>query len=645
MGEIVSLKTEHDGLQVEFELVSPISVSKNCDERQLEILEKLDSLEKLMEENQRLIDEYDAEINRLTNQADGLDYTVAVACGVLTGAMDAFFVGEFDFEDSWDKVNNKFQDIVSKKATKIEEAERDQKIQKAIENAQKKAQEKGGSLSEDKAKEIADNIKKKFDEDHDVEGKIKKAIEKAKEQGEKVDESEIREKVLNSEMSKKIKKLEETFGMPSDSVYQEYNEKVNQEIKKKIEKAVKDGASDSDIKALKDKLEEELKSHISDKSHHLDDLSHHPSIIGWASSIITQFTGNTYFQNKDGKNYKFKGNKVRVINNINAYIQYGGTEIIEKSTKNGGIKQVLEVTLVGDDLKSKLACGTFNWLGHLISDLAGSNGSAKKGNAGMGLPGPLMSTLKEFAMLPLIRKTKLPELLNDLFTKDDALFGKYRVDLRSELALGMEIGKQAIPVFINELLVRSFYFIRRLISEIKAVDSFKQINWDATKPWKNRTIVRMLTISMGTFEVIDLGDAAIRGAIKSGGTLPGFFAQFVLRVNFVGVGRFAIACGTDVAMGAKKEKVRNQRIETYTQQIFYNDAKVYYKQANMWIAAENAGETIEDAYSMIASSSKAFAESMQDIKERMLCISEYIPAIEEKNPGLLSDLDDILNWG
>lgn len=609
MGEIVSLKTEQDGLQVEFELVSPISVGTTCDERQLEIMEQLDSVEKLMGENQKLIDEYNAEINRLTNQADGLDYTVAVACGVLTGALDVFFVGEFDFEGSWEKINEKFQDIVSKKATQVEEAERDQKIQKAIENAQKKAQEKGGTLSEDKAKEIADNIKKKFDENHDVEEKIKKAIEKAKEQGEKVDESSIREKVLNNEMARKIKKLEEAFGIPSDSVW------------------------------------EEAGNGIDAKSHHLDDLAHHPTVIGWAASVLTQFTGNTYFQNKNGENIKFKGNKVRVIDNINAYIQYGGTNIIEKTTKNGGTKKVLEVTLVGDDLKSKLACGTFNWLGHLISDLAGSNGSAKKGNAGMGLPGPLMSTLKEFAMLPLVRKTKLPELLNDLFTKDDALFGKYRVDLRSELALGMEIGKQAIPVFINELLVRSFYFIRRLIAEVKTAESFKQINWDATKPWKNRTIVRMLTISMGTFEVIDLGDAAIRGAIKSGGTLPGFFAQFVLRVNFVGVGRFAIACGTDVAMGIKKERVRNQRIETYTQQIFYNDAKVYYKQANMWIAAENAGETIDDAYSMIASSSKVFAESMQDIKERMTHISEYVPAIEEKNPGLLSELDDILNWG
>ena len=610
MGEIVALKTEQDGLQVEFEVVSPLTLVKPCDKRQLEIIDKLDSVDKLMEENQRLIDEYNAEINRLTNQADVLDYTVAVACGVLTGALDVFFVGEFDFEGSLEKVNEKIQDIVSKKAAMVEKAERDQKIQNAIENAKKKAAEKGETLNDDNAKEIADNIKRKFDEDHNIETKIQKAVDRAKESGEVVDKTkiqEIREKINNSEMSRKIKKLEDAFGIPSDDAWQE--ESIG----------------------------------VSAKSHHLDDLAHHPSVIGWAASILTQFTGKSYFQNKEGVNYKIDAAKVKIVNNVNAYIQYGSTSIIEKTNKNGKPQKVLEVTLIGDDLKAKLACGTFNWIGHLISDLVGSNASARKGNAGMGLPGPLMSTLKEFAMLPLIRKTKLPELLNDLFTKDNVIFGKYRLDLRSELALGMEIGKQAIPVFINEILVRIFFFIRRLITEIKKAESFKQINWEATKPWKNRTIVRMLTISMGTFEVIDLGDAAIRGAIKSGGTLPGFFAQFVLRVNFVGVGRFAIACGTDVAMGVKKEKVRNQRIEPYIEQIFYSDAKVYYKQANMWISAENAGQTIDEAYGMIVMSSREFAETMQDIKERMTRISSYVPAIEQKNPGLLDELNDVLN--
>lgn len=144
----------------------------------------------------------------------------------------------------------------------------------------------------------------------------------------------------------------------------------------------------------------------------------------------------------------------------------------------------------------------------------------------------------------------MPQVLNDLFTKDDAIFGQFRGDLRSELALGMELGRQAIPVFINELLVRSFYFLRRLSWELKEYSSSKKkISWQSVFPWKKGTVARMLTISCGAFEAIDLADAAVHGLKNSGGTLPGFFAQFVLKVNFVGVGRFVLAIGTDISMG------------------------------------------------------------------------------------------------
>lgn len=609
MGEILSIKTEQDGLQVEYEVVPPLLLDHSLDARQVEIIREIDSIDKLMAENQKLINEYNTEIEKLTNQADTIDYSVAVSCGVLSSLVDAFFVGEFDFEGSWEKINKKFQGIVSNKADKVEKCELEQKINKAIENARKKAYENGKTFDDSKAREIENSIRKNFDKQHDIEAKVKRAIEKAKEKGINVDENEINEKILNGEMARKIKKLEDTYGIPSDSVW------------------------------------EDTGYEIDPKSHHLDDLAHHPTIIGWIASILTQFTGNTYFQNKKGKNIKFKGDKIRVIDNVNAYIEYGGVNIIEKTTKSGKKKKALEVTLVGDDFKSKLACGTFNWIGHLISDIAGSNKSARKGNAGMGLPGPLLSSLKEFARLPLIRNSKLPQLLNDLFTRDDALFGKYRMDLRSELAFGVELGKQAVPVFLNECLVRAFFFIRRIVPEVKAAKTLGDINWDAALPWKNRTIARMLTISYGTFEAIDLGEAAIRGAINSGGSIPGFFSCFVLRVNFVGIGRFAIACGSDISMGIKKEQIRNKRIETYIEQIFYNEAKLYYKQANMWVSARNAGDTINDAYKMIDDISKELAESMKDIQKSMKHISSYYPNLEKNNPKLLEEIDDILEWG
>jgi hypothetical protein len=55
-------------------------------------------------------------------------------------------------------------------------------------------------------------------------------------------------------------------------------------------------------------------------------------------------------------------------------------------------------------------------------------------------------------------------------------------------------------------------------------------------------------------EVVDMTDAAIRAGMKSGGNPVVFATQFVLRINFVGIGRFTIACTTDVAMGAKRTR-------------------------------------------------------------------------------------------
>lgn len=119
----------------------------------------------------------------------------------------------------------------------------------------------------------------------------------------------------------------------------------------------------------------------------------------------------------------------------------------------------------------------------------------------------------------------------------------------------------------------------------------------------------------------------------------------LLRVNFVGIGRFAVAVGTDAAMGIKRSKAREERIHLYTEQIALVDAKIYYKQADMWIAAENAGKTIEKAYAMMEETTAFAIDSMEEIANNLNKISEYVPTIEQKNPGLLNDIDDILTWG
>ncbi|EKQ56197.1 MULTISPECIES: hypothetical protein [unclassified Clostridium] len=348
-------------------------------------------------------------------------------------------------------------------------------------------------------------------------------------------------------------------------------------------------------------------------SHHLDDWAHHPSLLGLIFSIITQFTQTGYFTNKYGENIKID------------------VPISLQRKKNGNTETII---LIGNDIPSKFFCGVINWAMHLVSDMAGSSDNA---GAGMGIPGPIMALLKEFSAIPGINKTSLPKTIGDFFEKN-------RFDLRSELAVGHEIGRQAIPVVVNEALVRGFYFLRRLIQQLKEKESFKDIEWKKTLPFKNRTIVRMLTIATGTFTAIDLADAGIRAVIKSGGFNPATLGNFILRVNFVGVGRFAIAVSTDVAMGIKKSKKENERIRLRGEELQLLNAKVFYKEADMWIAAENTDKAIEEVYIIMERTAENFVDTWNEIKEGSVKRREYIDKIKAKDDHFAKELSDLIEW-
>lgn len=581
MGEIVAFKNEIDDLQVEYDVLTPLDIIIKNDSRRKDIAEKIDDIDNLIEKKQEMIDEVNSEIERLTNHADGIDYTVAVGCGVVTGLIDVFFVGEFDFVGSREKVGEKFNKLVTKKANELREKEVKQRTEEAIEKARKAAEEKGKQLSADEIKKIRDKFNKKLQEPLDTE--------------------------------KGIKYLEEHFHIPSDSVYEKANEQINDKIKKIVEEAQNSGnpLSNEEIKKLKEKM----KTKISHDTHHLDDLTHHPSVLGLAASIAQQFGAKAIFQNREGKIIPIKVETVKTV-------------------RRG--KETIEIRLIGDDLRSKLACGTVNWIMHLLSDAAGSSSAVAKGNAGMGLPGPILTLLKEISMIPGLDKTNLPQKCYELFTQNQDFLDGYKLDLRSELAIGAELGKQAIPVFINSIFIRCFYFVRHFAQEVKANNGFKGLNvrqaLKNSMPFRNRTVVRMLTISLGTFEAIDLGDAAIRGAMNSGGTLPGFLAGFVLRVNFVGIGRFAIACGSDISMGVQREKQINERMRLVNQQIYLLEAKVYYRQESMWISAENAVEATDELCNYVEVVLPKLIESNSEIMEGLRSLESTVTVVAKNNP-------------
>ena len=253
-------------------------------------------------------------------------------------------------------------------------------------------------------------------------------------------------------------------------------------------------------------------------NHHFKSLGHNPTILGLFFSILDQFTNTSHFVSEG--------------------------ELITFSKFDG------DFHLEGKDLPSKLFCGFTNWFGHLISDMSGS--SSSKGR-GMGIPSPFWSWTND--IIAIKKKLNLPVGEFDKSINELALdIYKQGYDVRFQAA-------QAIPVFVNELLVRFIYSIRRLVryfSMTKKDDRSFSLLWKSCEPFSNATIKRMLTVAHGTFCVIDAGDAIARGFATGGSSFN--VTEFVLRLNIVGIGRFTISLYGETSRGLKRNDIKEDII-------------------------------------------------------------------------------------
>lgn len=510
MEKVVDFEFSNKDIEVDepCELEIEVGVEENCNKYDYSFTPALGT-----EFIDKQLNELDQKIDFLTNNADWLDYMIAISSGILTAALDAIlkekrikqvFGNNANDKDLLDFFNESGSQTINEKINKISKKEGTKK------NAER-------SINKDNAM---------------------------------ANTSEVN----SDKLSGIVSYFEKRFNIPSDSLENEF------------------GGS---------------------RKHHLNDFAHHPSILGLIFSLMTQFTKKCYGTDKDGNwkvvELKFSDDKDGRIAKVDG---------------NGNVKYI---KVIGKDFKEKLFFGIIIWYYHLISDLAGSSStirSVEKHDVstigiGAGVPGPLLSLAKELSVLPIFKRInkngeeenllakKISELYDGTaFSKKDE-FGneiKRKIDFRTEVGVGKELKQQAIPVLLNEVIVRGFYFIRRLVMEIKenqikSVRELNKINISNVLPVKNRTIVRMLTISTGTFVATNVAISAVIGAAKSGGNIGVFAKEMVLRINFVGVGRFVVAIGADITDGIKKSrlersyfellKLKNEKIsdETKVQQI------------------------------------------------------------------------------
>ncbi|OXZ36826.1 hypothetical protein B9N56_07705 [Finegoldia magna] len=365
--------------------------------------------------------------------------------------------------------------------------------------------------------------------------------------------------------------------------------------------------------------------------HHLRDFAHHPTIIGLIFSLLTQFT------------YKSYGTDVA-----------GNFMIVDVPEKSR--------IYIGEDTSSKIINGTIVWFFHLISDIAGSSSTAGL-SGGTGIPGPILSIAKEMSCLPIFKNihkndTSLSVLLSKMF--NGTLFAKHdengqiirdsivKLDFRGEIGFAVEIEKQAIPVFANECIVRTFYMIRQLARQMKEIqitriEDFKKINIKEILPFNSPTLTRMLTIATGVFTALDVSEAVVT-------------KKYWVSINYVGVGRFTLALGDEMVWALKRRDIRllKDMYETIYRNTYTNtDQRIYQRMGDgmdydkLGLNEEQTAilynieyyKTLNDAY---GSKIPVGGEKIRQMKLEWL--NEWKGYMTKGFKGFMNNMNAELNW-
>ena len=207
------------------------------------------------------------------------------------------------------------------------------------------------------------------------------------------------------------------------------------------------------------------------KNHHLKSLAHSPDIIGLFFSILDQFQGKASFI-ADG-------------------------QLIRVDTSDS------DFALRGNDLPSKLFCGFCNWIGHIMSDIAGSSGAVDRGS-GLAIPFYELFQLFDFGKIQIGQdRQSFAVLMTRVFQAG--------YDIRFGAAM-------AIPVVLSDLCIRAMWALKQ--------HYYHKEDWQNCIPTNKHGDLRwMLIVGNTTLCVFDGVDAVIRS--------KGDPIKFVLRLNLI----------------------------------------------------------------------------------------------------------------
>ena len=177
----------------------------------------------------------------------------------------------------------------------------------------------------------------------------------------------------------------------------------------------------------------------------------------------------------------------------------------------------------------------------------------KNNDNSMGVDQLCFSFFTMLAATPGFENTNLPKIIR-------AYQDSHRIGL-DKIPIINALTKQAFPVLVNEIVVRTFYFAEHLATELQGVDDINRVDWGKVIPFGNKSIERMMTIAAMTLNAADIADAAVRAAIDSHGDTLCFGTQFLARFNLVAEGRVIVSVIREIRNEREEQALYEARLQ------------------------------------------------------------------------------------